>query len=70
MAYTPELSQIGSATLRRLAWYFKKPMTKSLEMLITQTALQMVKTRPGQVCSECRDKTICEVCPFNPHPTK
>ena len=34
MAYTPELSYRGSATLRRLAWFRSKPMTKTLEALL------------------------------------
>ena len=49
MAYTPELSQIGSATLRRLAWHLRKPMTKSLEMLIELIVTKMVEMRPGEV---------------------
>jgi recombinational DNA repair protein RecR len=67
MAYTPELSQIGSATLRRLAWYFGKPMTKTLETLLEATGKTMAEIRPGEVCEKCRDNTICEECPFNPH---
>ena len=70
MAYTPELSQIGSATLRRLAWYMGKPMTKSLEMLIGFTAIKMAEIRPGEICCKCRDKTICEICPFKAHPNE
>ena len=69
MAYTPELSQLGSATLRRLAWYMGKPMTKSLEMVIGMTAIKMAEVKPGEVCSKCRDDRICEWCPFNSHPT-
>jgi recombinational DNA repair protein RecR len=65
MAYTPELSQIGSATLRRLAWHLQKPMTKSLEMLIEPTAMKMAEVRPGEVCSRCKDDSICEECPFH-----
>jgi hypothetical protein len=45
-------------------------MIESFEMLMTQTALQMVKTRPGEVCARCRDKTVCETCAFNPNPTE
>jgi len=37
MAYTPELSYRGSATLRRLAWLRGKPMTKTLEALLEAT---------------------------------
>ena len=48
MAYTPELSKIGSATLRRLAWHLQKPMTKSLEMLIEMTATKMAEVRPWE----------------------
>lgn len=48
MAYTPELSQIGSATLRRLAWYFGKPMTESLETLMEFTATKMAEAKPGE----------------------
>jgi len=65
MAYTPELSQKGSATLRRLAWYMRKPMTKSLEMLIELIAIKMAEVRPGEVCNKCKDDSICEVCPFS-----
>jgi len=64
MAYTPELSQMGSATLRRLAWYVGKPMTKSLEMLIELTATKMAEVRPREVCKRCKDDSICEWCPF------
>ena len=65
MAYTPELSQIGSATLRRLAWHLQKPMTKSLEMLIELTATKMAEVKPGEVCKRCKDDSICEICPFH-----
>ena len=65
MAYTPELSQIGSATLRRLAWHLRKPMTKSLEMLIGLTAMKMAEMRPGEVCKRCKDDSICEWCSFH-----
>ncbi len=64
MAYTPELSQRGSATLRRFAWYVGKPMTKSLEMLIELTAMKMAEARPWKVCSRCQDNSICRECPF------
>ena len=65
MAYTPELSQIGSATLRRLAWHLQKPMTKSLEMLIELTTTKMAEMRPGEVCNQCKDDSICEECSFH-----
>lgn len=61
MAYTPELSQVGSATLRRLAWHLGRPMTKTLEIVLQQTTTNL---RNGQVCKSCRDKSICDSCPF------
>ncbi|MFZ0449062.1 MAG: hypothetical protein WAL98_07440 [Desulfatiglandaceae bacterium] len=63
--YSPELTYIGCVTLRRLAWHLGKPMTKSLEMLITQTAIKMAEMDPGKVCSSCKDDSICDHCPFN-----
>ena len=65
MAYTPELSQRGSATLCRLAWHLQKPMTKALETLIELTATKMAEVRHGEVCKRCNDDRICEVCPFS-----
>ncbi len=65
MAYTPELSQRGSGTLRRLAWHLQKPMTKSLEMLVELTAVKMAEVRPGEVCSKCKYDSFCDECPFN-----
>ena len=65
MAYSPQLSQIGSATLRRLAWHLQKPMTKSLEMLIEMTAMKLAELKPGEICKSCKDNRICEVCPFS-----
>ena len=64
MAYTPELSQTGSATLRRLAWFRKKPMSKTLEALLEATGKTMAEIRPGEVCGKCRDDSICDICPF------
>ena len=66
MAYTPELSQRGSATLRRLAWFRGKPMGKTLEALLEATGRTMAEIRPGEVCSKCWDKSICDECAFQP----
>jgi hypothetical protein len=52
MAYTPELSYRGSATLRRLAWFRGKPMTKTLEALLEATGRTMAEIRPGEICAE------------------
>jgi len=69
MAYTPELSPLGSATLRRLAWFRGKPMSKTLEALIEATGRTMAEIRPGEICSKCQDNSICEECPFKPKST-
>jgi len=62
MAYTPELSQFNSAVLRRIAWYFNKPMTKTLEAIILQIASLL---KNDQICEACRDKSFCNSCPFS-----
>jgi hypothetical protein len=62
MAYTPELSQIGSATLRRLAWSINKPMTETLEIVVEEYSKSK---QSEQVCILCRDKTKCLNCIFN-----
>jgi hypothetical protein len=36
MAYTPELSQQGTSTLRGLAWYLNKPMIQTLEIVVEE----------------------------------
>jgi len=46
MAYTPELSQRGSATLRRLALFRGKPMSQTLETLLEATGRTMAEIRP------------------------
>ena len=66
MAYTPELSYRGSATLRRLAWFRGKPMTKTLEALLEATGRTMAGIRPGEVCAKCKDSSTCEECAFRP----
>ena len=69
MAYTPELSYRGSATLRRLAWFRGKPMIETLEVLMEATGRKMAEVRPGKVCGKCGGDTKCEECAFEP-PTK
>ena len=62
MAYTPELSQEGSATLRRLAWSLNKPMTQTLEIVVEDYS----KAKEVElICKSCRDKTKCDHCLFN-----
>ena len=66
MAYTPELSHQGSATLRRLAWFQRKPMTKTLEALLEVTGRTMAEIKPGEVCGKCKDDSACDECAFHP----
>ena len=67
MAYTPELSLSGSATLRRMAWFKKEPMTKTLEGLIESTARHTAQISNGAICKLCKDQSKCPVCAFNPN---
>lgn len=69
MAYTPILSYRGSATLRRLAWFRGKPMTKTMEALLEAAGRTMAEIRPGEVCARCRDHSKCEECAFQPEKT-
>jgi len=66
MAYTPELSARGSATLRRMAWFKGKPMTRTLEDLIEMTARHTARITSGAVCRACKDDNRCSICGFNP----
>jgi len=61
MAYTPELSQTYSGTLRRIAWAVEMPMTKAIEEVIDYVGNVIDKEK---VCEACRDKSFCELCPF------
>jgi len=61
MAYTPELTQFYSASLRRIAWALKKPMTKTLAAIIDNL---MTIIDPGKICETCKDKSDCKSCMF------
>ena len=67
MAYTPELSSQGSAILRRLAWFKGQPMTKTLEMVVEEFAIQRAQKEPGAVCLKCKDNSRCDGCVFGSH---
>ena len=62
MAYTPELTQQHSATLRRIAWALQMPMAKALADILDYLGTTL---DPAKVCSACRDKSRCAPCPFN-----
>ena len=62
MAYTPELSQKHSCTLRRIAWALGMPMTEAIEEVFNYVGKVIDKAR---ICKPCRDKTKCSDCVFN-----
>jgi len=62
MAYTPELSQKHSCTLRRIAWALEIPMTLAIERVFDQVGKTFDHAK---VCKKCRDKTKCGECIFN-----
>ena len=62
MAYTPELSDYHTGTLRRIAWALGKPMTKVINAVFDNVDRFI---DPGKVCEKCRDKSDCENCYFN-----
>jgi hypothetical protein len=62
MAYTPELSQKHSGTLRRIAWALDQPMTTTLEAVFDWVGKAADATK---VCSSCRDKSLCQKCVFH-----
>jgi hypothetical protein len=61
MAYTPELSDESSCTLRRLAWAMNMPMSKAIEEVFDYIPKIVDKKK---VCEGCRDKTKCQECAF------
>jgi len=61
MAYTPELSDKSSCTLRRIAWFLDIPMTTALEQIIDVMPAFLNKER---VCGKCRDQSRCADCGF------
>ena len=62
MAYTPELSDRSSRTLRRIAWALGVPMTEAIERVFEHIPIILDKSK---VCQGCRDKTRCRECAFN-----
>ena len=57
MAYTPELSQRHSGTLRRIAWAMDMPMTQAIEEVFEHLATKILDKE--KVCAKCRDKSAC-----------
>ena len=62
MAYTPELIESASATLRRIAWAVNKPMTQTMNAIFIKLPNLMDREK---VCESCRDPSACNICGFN-----
>ncbi len=62
MAYTPELSQHSSNTLRRIAWALDIPMTKAIERIFDHIPMIVDSNK---ICLKCQDKSKCNNCSFN-----
>lgn len=62
MAYTPELTESASATLRRIAWSLGKPMTQTMDAIFIKLPNLMDKDK---ICESCRDPSACNICGFN-----
>jgi len=62
MAYTPELDQVHSGILRRIAWALSVPMTTAIQTVIRTAANTIVS--PEKACSACKDNSFCDRCPF------
>jgi hypothetical protein len=62
MAYTPELDQVHSGILRRIAWALSVPMTTAIQTVIRSAATAIVS--PEKACTACRDNSFCDRCPF------
>jgi DNA-binding transcriptional ArsR family regulator len=61
MAYTPELALSESRALRRIAWALGKPMTKTMQEIFSWLPKHIDSEL---VCNKCRDKSVCDMCPF------
>ena len=61
MAYTPELNQKHSGTLRRIAWALERPMTKTIEEVFDYVSKTIDNKK---VCEAYKDKSFCNRCVF------
>ena len=60
--YSPQLSEKGSITMRRYAWYIGKHMTEAAEKMIQLLPFIMDSSK---ACQACKDSRKCDVCAFN-----
>jgi hypothetical protein len=62
MAYTPELNNFYSTTLRRIAWALDTTMTQAIRIVIDHAVAKISKKL---VCAKCQDRSRCEFCAFD-----
>mgnify|MGYP001229659942 CR=1 FL=1 len=62
MAYTPELNESASATLRRISWALNQPMTRTINEIFTKIPKYIDRQK---VCESCKDPSACNTCGFN-----
>jgi len=62
--YSPDFSVSACVMLRRLAWAFDMPMTKTLDQIFQLLPSQV---DGATVCLSCKDKSKCSVCGFSKH---
>jgi len=60
--YTPKFSAKASITIRRLAWAFDLPMTKTVDLIINELSYIFSSS---DICAKCKDKTECNSCAFS-----
>jgi recombinational DNA repair protein RecR len=60
--YSPQFTPMASVSVRRLAWALGLSMPQTVDYLIKGVSSVFVSSA---VCSECKDKTKCNLCSFN-----
>jgi hypothetical protein len=59
--YSPPFSEMATISIRRLAWCWGVPMTKTVDHIV-QLLPQIMD--PSKVCLACQDRSRCACCIF------
>ena len=59
--YTPKFSSSVNIAVRRLSWFFNKPMTETMDIII-QNLPSIFEIK--KVCQSCKIKDKCKYCIF------
>ena len=59
--YTPKFSSRSNIAVRRLSWFFNKPMTLTMDEIVEKLP-NIVDA--GKVCQSCKIKDKCKYCVF------